>query len=208
MSEQASNQYLACQKCRRVIQAGGEKKPGDRCGATLGNGGEVPASGTCDGKMVDVTLIIEHGTCGIDPKTVKVLIEGSHACVQPALSAEFLACDKCGEIDDHASGLRTLAGARHFCGGTYRPISKREYMRRKHTRRLSLRAETLAALEPMKPMVTMTQEEYLKLMRDSGRGRALACYILGRTEELKIATDYRSAVEAVRGKCNEEVAHG
>lgn len=57
-------------------------------------------------------------------------------------------------------------------------------------------------------MVALTEPEYLKLLRESGRGRSLACYILGRTEELKIATDYRSAVEAVREKCNEEVAHG
>lgn len=57
-------------------------------------------------------------------------------------------------------------------------------------------------------MVALTETEYLKLLRESGRGRSLACYILGRTEELKIATDYRSAVEAVREKCNEEVANG
>lgn len=205
MSEQANNDgYLACQKCRRVIQAGGTKKPGDRCGAKISDGGEVPASGTCDGKMVDVTMIIEHGTCDIKPEAVKALIEGSHACMQPGLFAEFLACDKCGEIDDHASGLRTVAGARHVCGGTYRPISRREYMRRKHT----LRAETLAALAPMKPMVTITGDEYLKLLRESGRGRSLACYILGRTEDLKTASDYRDALASVREKCNEEVANG
>lgn len=57
-------------------------------------------------------------------------------------------------------------------------------------------------------MVALTEAEYLKMMRESERSRNLACYILGRTEELKIATGYRSAVEAVREKCNEEVARG
>ncbi len=57
-------------------------------------------------------------------------------------------------------------------------------------------------------MLAITEQEFAALLRNSGRGRMLACYILGRTEELKIATDYRSAVEAVREKCNEEVAHG
>lgn len=57
-------------------------------------------------------------------------------------------------------------------------------------------------------MVALTEPEYLKLLRESGRGRSLACYILGRTEDLKTISDCRDALEAVRGKCNEEVAHG
>lgn len=57
-------------------------------------------------------------------------------------------------------------------------------------------------------MVALTEPEYLKLLRESGRGRSLACYILGRTEDVKTISDCRDALEAVRGKCNEEVAHG
>lgn len=57
-------------------------------------------------------------------------------------------------------------------------------------------------------MVALTEPEYLKLLRESGRGRSLACYILGRTEDLKTISDCRDALVSVRGKCDEEVAHG
>lgn len=57
-------------------------------------------------------------------------------------------------------------------------------------------------------MVALTEEEYLKLMSETGRVRELACYILGRTEDLKTIDDCRDAVEAVRAQCDEEVARG
>lgn len=78
MSEQ-TGKVLVCNKCGRRIPAGcGVKhEAGELCGAKLGDGGMVPASGTCDGSLIYPDFIIEHGTAELKPR-YKAMIESAH----------------------------------------------------------------------------------------------------------------------------------
>lgn len=55
--------------------------------------------------------------------------------------------------------------------------------------------------------VRITEAEYRVLLRRAGRGRTLACYVLGRTEALATKPDMANAIQSIREACNEEVRH-
>ena len=85
-----------------------------------------------------------------------------------------------------------------------------QYKEALKTARLALdiqRMITLDETEQASNTNAALEAEYRALHRAASRGRTLASYILGRTEDLHNAPEVNAALTAIREKCNEEVAH-
>ena len=86
-----------------------------------------------------------------------------------------------------------------------------QYEEARKTARLALdlhRMITLDETEQASNTNAALEAEYRALRREASRGRTLASYILGRTEDLHNAPEVNAALTAIREKCNEEVARG
>ena len=86
-----------------------------------------------------------------------------------------------------------------------------QYEEARKTARLALdlhRMITLDETEQASNTNAALEAEYRDLRREASRGRTLASYILGRTEDLHNAPEVNAALTAIREKCNEEVARG
>ena len=84
-----------------------------------------------------------------------------------------------------------------------------QYEEARETAQMAVAQYERSEMEPEQASNTNAalEAEYCALRREASRGRTLASYILGRTEDLHNAPDVNAALTAIREKCNEEVGH-
>lgn len=114
------------------------------------------------------------------------------------------------QINRMMEALEVIADMPVWQEGVSLEVLNLQYGEARKTARLALdlqRMITLDETEQASNTNAALEAEYRDLRRAASRGRTLASYILGRTEDLHNAPEVNAALTAIREKCNEEVGH-